>query len=80
MDKEIITLLDDGDKKVDFFILETIRVDHDEYLLLEETENSTKDAIILKKKDDVLCGIQDADEYRMVRDLFEDKFEEEEFE
>lgn len=79
-EKDILTLYNNNNEQIDFFLLHTLTVDRDEYLLLEEAESPEKTAIILKRDKDTLSGIQDEDEYRIIRDLFKEKFEETELE
>lgn len=76
MEKEIITLYGEDNEPVGFHVLHSLIMDNHEYLLVQEVENSHSDALILKREGNALTGIQEHEEYIIIKDLFIGKYDE----
>lgn len=74
--REIVTLFDEDNEPAGFQVILTLLLDNHEYLLVQELENPHADALILKRDGDTLAGIQEHEEYVIVKELFLEKFNE----
>lgn len=80
MEEEIITLYDENDEPAGFRVLQTLALDNNEYILVQEIENPHASALILKRDGENLSGIQEHEEYSIVKELFSEKYENQETE
>lgn len=76
-----ITLLDEDGKEVEFEVITKLDIQDREYVIVTPKDSKDEEAIILKidvddNGDDVLCSVEDDEEFNMVNEAYETLFQE----